>query len=664
MATSISPPIKLLRPNHAAHSCQEVQQFVVPEYEQEITLKQFWKELYYKPEKFKQQKLSDRYHPKDDFKEYMEEISKRMHGSCRLAPDRLIEFHNTSATPPLDHPTGTSCKPDFSACPKTGEKVHWTEIDATVEIHSGGTNVTAGPRHVASYTLYLLQARPDRVSVQGFYVDEKGVVLIISSAEGVKKSPKLKLSEASDVQLMHAFVRRLYDPHPSMLDPSIRRRKDSAADLWVFDITLIIPNFPSGVECLGFRILSARGSIGQRTHVFANNEHPARFVDGSPIPVIKDQYHYSNHRFGEAEVIHHIHGDNDIPGVVHLAYSQAILRSDRSPVCSGDRHKTRMCLLEYGKPFMDLKTPLEALIVIYDLLETTRLMYSKRRVLHRDISAGNVMHTELDRAVVLSPPADTDETNESPHQYKFCTIKHLLDPTVEPFATSNLLIDLDLGEILNAKQDERRLERAGTPMFMARAVREGKPLGEPNALLDFQSMPELSDAACGAYAKAFPNRVSQFSTSPENHVVRIPPYSDTTSWRHELRHDAESAFWLLVWWAVNASPKDGAMTEIPNGLWEVLVGTQLDCRICHLPAIALDPAYSPLVNLLNQLGSAVLYDFHWATDTPYTDPEFLHEAFQRHILNFIFANQHKEFMNLPKGEAPRKPEKSPETPSF
>ncbi|KAF8808450.1 hypothetical protein BYT27DRAFT_7096906, partial [Phlegmacium glaucopus] len=192
---------------------------------------------------------------------------------------------------------------------------------------------------------------------------------------GVKKSPKLKLSEASDVRLMHAFVRRLYDPHPSMLDPTIRRRKDSTAGLWVFDITLTIPNSPSAVECLGFRILNARGSVGQRTHVFVNNEHPAHFVDGSPIPIIKDQYRCQNHRFDEAEIIHHIHGDNDIPGVVHIAHSQALLHNDRSPVCSGDRQKMRVCMLECGKPFMDLKTPLEVLIVIYDLLESESAFY-------------------------------------------------------------------------------------------------------------------------------------------------------------------------------------------------------------------------------------------------------------------------------------------------
>jgi len=84
MATCTSSPIKPLRPNHAAHSRQEVQTFVVPAYEQEITLDQFWIELDYQPEEFRQHKLSDGYRPKDDFQEYVEKISKRMLGSCGL----------------------------------------------------------------------------------------------------------------------------------------------------------------------------------------------------------------------------------------------------------------------------------------------------------------------------------------------------------------------------------------------------------------------------------------------------------------------------------------------------------------------------------------------------------------------------------------------------
>lgn len=270
--------------------------------------------------------------------------------------------------PPLDHPTGTSCKPDFSACSINAGKIHWS--DATVEIGSAVTAVQA-----TSYTLSLLQARPDRVSVQGFYVDEEGVTLIISDVEGVKKSSKLKLSEALDVRLIYAFVRRLYDPHPSMLDPTIKRRKDSDSGLWVFDITLTIPDSPP-VECLGYRILSAPGSVGQRTHVFVNSEHPARLAGGVCIPVIKDQYCYQNGPFDEAEVIRHIHADGKKSGVVQMVHSQVILRDDRSPVCSGDCYKTRLCLIEFGKrPFMDLKTPVEVLIVMYDLLESESALY-------------------------------------------------------------------------------------------------------------------------------------------------------------------------------------------------------------------------------------------------------------------------------------------------
>jgi len=199
---------------------------------------------------------------------------------------------------------------------------------------------------------------------------------------------------------------------------------------------------------------------------------------------------------------------------------------------------------------------------------------------------------------------------------------------------------------------------------MARAVRAGQPLGVVGDDLVFKSMPELSNMALNAYEQVFPDRLARFRQSPNKHFVEIKASADPSSWRHELRHDAESAFWLLVWWVVNASPQNGTMTKIPNGVWGPLVDTRVDVRTCKLPATALDPVYSPLGVLLNQLGDAVLHDFHWATDKPYTDPEFLHEAFQRHILNFVFANQNAGFMNLPKGDTLRKPEKITEIPSL
>ena len=58
----------------------------------------------------------------------------------------------------------------------------------------------------------------------------------------------------------------------------------------------------------------------------------------------------------------------------------------------------------------------------------------------------------------------------------------------------------------------------------------------------------------------------------------------------------------------------------------------------------------PLSELLDQLGEALESDLHWATDTPYTHPEFLHEVFQRYMLNFIFEKMGiKEFHEAGQG---------------
>ena len=163
---------------------------------------------------------------------------------------------------------------------------------------------------------------------------------------------------------------------------------------------------------------------------------------------------------------------------------------------------------------------------------------------------------------------------------------------------------------------------------MVCAVRQNGPIGRAGDDLLFRTMPELLPEARKAYEQVFPERITCFQCSPELHIVNIPASSNLSSWRHELRHDAESAFWVLVWWAVNAQPDNGAKTCIPAALWAALNETSSEQRSCNFSDDALDPVYSPLLDLLNQLGKCVMYDFHWATKEPYTHPEFLHEAFQ------------------------------------
>ena len=355
----------------------------------------------------------------------------------------LITFDHSSANvAPLDHPTGSKCRPDLSAYSTSSMdgEIHWSQIDATVELHSGGATASQGLLQAASYLKLLLQAWPDRVYVQGFYADKQGVTLLIGSADSIKRSPKLNLSVPDNVLLLHASVKRLASPHSSMLDPSIKRTVIS--DRWVFNITLTIEGSPS-VDCRGYKISKAHDSAGRRTHIFENSATPAR-VNNIPIPIIKDQYLHPNRRFDEAGIIHHIHKHGNVPGVIYLAHSQNVVQADGLPICCGDRNKRRVCLAECGKPFMDLKTPMEVLKVIYDVLESksqtlshtvflnspqtaTRVLYKARKVLHRDISIGNIMYIEKCPAATSSTPPNANQDDSS--VAKFCAVSHLLDST-------------------------------------------------------------------------------------------------------------------------------------------------------------------------------------------------------------------------------------------
>jgi hypothetical protein len=189
--------------------------------------------------------------------------------------------------------------------------------------------------------------------------------------------------------------------------------------------------------------------------------------------------------------------------------------------------------------------------------------------------------------------------------------------SVAPSTTFNLLVDFDRAEILNMKEDEGCLERTVTSFeihfitkfwlisfqcterFMARAVRASRPLGRFGNVALYWKVPELSQRARN-YGEVFPDRLTRFqhsSGSPDRHVVDIGAPPDSSSWRHKLHHDAESAFWLLVWWVVNAAPV-GCTSKIPIGLWGPLIDTTSDTRPLEISRTSLDPAYAPLSELL------------------------------------------------------------------
>jgi hypothetical protein len=379
-------PVKKSNVLHQSSGDRRVVQASLPKEDTEemvkLSVAEFCDALGYNSADFKKASPLDKYDAKADFGKYMNDISRRickeLHANRALFHCRFfitkpltriaeIYFVDVGSRELLQPPIKTKCRPDFVAVRSRDNDIHWSDVEAAIEIHSKGTNSTDGPLQAMSYAYYLLQARPDRVAVQGMYVDKGGVTLFLVSCTEIKRTQRLSLTESADVQLLYAFVKRLYDPLPLMVDPTIRMGKKDGEKPRLFDITLKIPGSPPTI-CEGYQIFDCAPTRGQRTHIFVNLEKPT-IVKDQPVFIIKDQYRRSDHRFSEKDVINHIHSDGEVPGIVRIVYAQQVYQDDESVVSSGCREKTRICMVDYGTHMMDVKTPKEALMTIYDLLE-------------------------------------------------------------------------------------------------------------------------------------------------------------------------------------------------------------------------------------------------------------------------------------------------------
>jgi hypothetical protein len=164
------------------------------------------------------------------------------------------------------------------------------------------------------------------------------------------------------------------------------------------------------------------------------------------------------------------------------------------------------------------------------------------------------------------------------------------------------------------------------------------------------------------YAKAHPDRIQQFPDQcdefPQRKKLLIDPEELTIGnndqsqgWRHELEHDAESVFWLLLYWAMVVQPKNCPKEKINAASWDGLnkdhesrqrlIRSLTESTISNL----IHSFYNPLRPLIKDLAAILLIDSHWlpASD-PRKDRLYITEAFQRLILQFIIKNRGEEFM--------------------
>jgi hypothetical protein len=148
----------------------------------------------------------------------------------------------------------------------------------------------------------------------------------------------------------------------------------------------------------------------------------------------------------------------------------------------------------------------------------------------------------------------------------------------------------------------------------------------------------------------FPNRIA------ERDIIRSELGEQSPVWRHSLDNDAESVFWLLVYWAVVVQPKHRKKElkeHINSHFWTGLIGDSDERHGLikllseeHWEKKLTHSVYEPLETLISQLSSFLIVDRHWLPESDCrSKPEYLNEAFQRLILKFIIENRHASFMD-------------------
>jgi hypothetical protein len=196
---------------------------------------------------------------------------------------------------------------------------------------------------------------------------------------------------------------------------------------------------------------------------------------------------------------------------------------------------------------------------------------------------------------------------------------------------------------------------------MARAVERGDHV--PAIFAAVPGIPESPHR----YTEAHPDRVKKFPGSKNK--IYIDPESvnpQPKRWRHELEHDAESVFWLLLYWAMVVQPEECAKEKIRASSWASSLGNFRDreafvnCSLANHSIRLTHPFYEPLHPLIQELAAILVIDsHHLEAPDPRKDTFYVTDAFQRLILKFMIENRGKQFMNRRVEKTFRKVERVP-----
>ncbi|KAI0296841.1 hypothetical protein BC826DRAFT_187012 [Russula brevipes] len=511
------------------------------------------------------------------------------------------------------------------------------------------------------YLHYLLLARPDLHVVQGILTSEQEVKFLLGIGGSGICAFVFKWGKEDLHRLMYAFIYRLYDPG-HFLDASYVDMVPNLEDGNATYTVRVTEGNGGKTIITGLLPIHASNPFGTRTHVLSNPDSEV-IVNDKRLTVVKDQLCRIGTGFNERDILSRVHAEGRVPGVVEAICSEDIVIPGS---IYESRIKRRVGMWQNGTPFMGISSLQQALETVFDTLEVLRYLRFKRSILHRDISQGNVLHLRDHRPFSSGAMSGTgsggvNETVE-PMEVPLCFVKNLLGESTDPQETSLLLIDFNHAEDLDTNQDLglKRTTRTGTPVFIARGVELGGAVPLPMHGSNVPPVPESPER----YSECHPDRIRKF---PFVDFIHVRSSTTIPQWCHELDHDAESVFWLLLYWVVCAQPKESGEEPMNRGIWVLLTGSAHD-RNSLVRAdlhMATHSLYAPLSPLLEGLASLLVVDRLWLEGSdPRRHVEYLCEAFQRLILGFILAHRNSNFMTREVDDNPRLPSGVSERPNL
>jgi hypothetical protein len=211
---------------------------------------------------------------------------------------------------------------------------------------------------------------------------------------------------------MYAFVYRLYDPgyfgDPSYVSMIPNLHKNLVAYTIRITVDSDGADAKKTIDCPGFSPIYARNPYESRTHILSNPTSEIE-VGGKVFKVVKDQLCRIGTRFDEHTILTLVHTPEEVPGVVQAVFHELV---NIPPLLDVSRAKHRLGLRQTGSPITCVPTLKGMLEMVFDVLEGTlisicniirahmvvvlRYLRVQRKVLHRDISKGNVLYIEDD----------------------------------------------------------------------------------------------------------------------------------------------------------------------------------------------------------------------------------------------------------------------------